>query len=331
MATIKATPLKQGMMSKRAQGKSALGRVNWTDRFFVLDKSELSYWDKFGGAAAHASKKGCIDLRTIAAVETVGEEAFGKQFMFQICYDDSGIPRTLYTQSSDNMDREEWVKAIRQQIAQNPSLSKRFHPGAYVDGKWTCCGELNKLKEGCQECYQYGSISPNSSSSPTKFTGVPATLTNLPLPTIPGGGLGRIAGSSHDTQPPSMHHPANPTLLSNPVSPTSAVLPLPTSPEPAQNSVGPPVCFLRHSFCLRSHDLAVQQSTDFEVTAMYAYTAVEAHDLTIKENENLTIIEVSSERGRKNVGVCVCVMKRKPKRVSRQETTHKERGEGACE
>ena len=126
----KATPLKQGMMSKRAQGKSALGRTNWTDRFFVLDANELSYWDRFGGAAAGASKKGSIELRTVSAVEEVDEKAFHKNFMMQITYDDGGTPRTLYTQGSDTSDRDEWVRAIRKQIEGNPNLAPRHHSGS---------------------------------------------------------------------------------------------------------------------------------------------------------------------------------------------------------
>jgi hypothetical protein len=43
----------QGMMCKRAQGKSTFGRLNWKDRFFVLTATELSYWEGYGTHRAH--------------------------------------------------------------------------------------------------------------------------------------------------------------------------------------------------------------------------------------------------------------------------------------
>ena len=146
--------LKKGMMIKRAQGKSSVGRLNWKDRFFVLTTTELQYWDRLGGANnPDATKKGWIDLTTVRAVEEVDESAFRRPHVMQIVYE-QGV---LYTQAADKSEREDWLKMIRQQVAENPGMHKKFHAGVY-EGKWSCCNDSSKTGEGCKPAFQYGCV-----------------------------------------------------------------------------------------------------------------------------------------------------------------------------
>jgi len=82
-------PVKQGVMCKRAQGKSKFGRDNWKDRFFVLTPEELTYWEGFGGPTAPGAKlKGSLPLTKVVVVEAVPPDAFKppRVNMLQITY-----------------------------------------------------------------------------------------------------------------------------------------------------------------------------------------------------------------------------------------------------
>lgn len=136
-------------MMKRAQGKSALGPMNWKPRFFVLQSDELSYWDEFGGATnPQGKKKGTIPVGKIRAVEELPDSAFNRQHMFQVVFGE--VNSVLYMQSSDTTDRTEWITALRKLIPpanQNAS----YHLGVF-DSKWSCCSDSNKASMGCQPC-----------------------------------------------------------------------------------------------------------------------------------------------------------------------------------
>ena len=137
-------------MCKRARGKSAIGRLNWRDRWFILTGSQLTYWDKWGGPSAGGNQKGSIELNEVIAVEEVPEVIFSRPNMFQVIYADL----TLYTQAQQADDRADWMNLIRRQVARNPGLVKIHHPGCH-DGRWTCCGAGPKTAEGCQACFDY--------------------------------------------------------------------------------------------------------------------------------------------------------------------------------
>ena len=133
------------MLVKRAQGKSAMGRINWRSRFFVLTKESLSYYEKPEGAC-----KGTIDLSTVKAVEHVADATFSKPGVFQVGYSEY----ILYIECHSQEERESWVREIRQQVARNLALNRAYHPGVF-DSKWTCCQNPNRDYEGCKACFDY--------------------------------------------------------------------------------------------------------------------------------------------------------------------------------
>eukprot|EP00054_Salpingoeca_dolichothecata_P008781 m.49809 g.49809 ORF g.49809 m.49809 type:complete len:663 (+) comp17953_c0_seq1:32-2020(+) len=254
----KKTVLKQGMMSKRAQGKSAMGRINWRARFFVLTPTELQYWDKFGGQESQASLKGTINLRDVTAVELVDDNTFDKKHMFQIMHSNY----ILYTQGSDENDRREWMDLLRQNIANNTNLQQSYHSGM-CDGKWTCC-KSQRDGFGCKSCFDYSSLkdSKRTSSDPGSAPNIerdkPRSMTSL-QPQAPMSPLPQTPTTPNGDQIQARPLPPKPQQPSLP--------PVPEPPKPEH----------------------------FEVVAMYSYEANQPQDLSINKGDRLTVLETEEE------------------------------------
>lgn len=70
--------LMQSTMSKRAQGRSLMGRINWRQRTFKLQHESLSWWDE------NDKYKGIVKLEKVTAIEPVSDTCFKKQWTFQV-------------------------------------------------------------------------------------------------------------------------------------------------------------------------------------------------------------------------------------------------------
>lgn len=174
--------IKSGMVQKKAVGKSLLGLSNWKKRFLVLDYCYVSYYDKYwdvskdepdNGAALKNQFKVC-DIR---AVEHVDDNAFEKQEVFQVVYEDveetaksatgAACLRNLYIEADGGVasgaetDRNQWINCIRDCIAEVGDvtiLQSRFCPGVIVSGKSSCCqrsaADLKEPESGCKAASQ---------------------------------------------------------------------------------------------------------------------------------------------------------------------------------
>nr|BAG55514.1 protein tyrosine kinase tec [Hartaetosiga gracilis] len=139
--------LLDGLMLKRAQGKSTFGKMTWKDRMFELKSDSLHYYlpDK-------SKEKGTIDLSDVLAVEAVDLRAFKRPFMFQVVRPDY----ILYCQCSSQLDLKRWLEALRRRIAGNPNRSTHFHT-CHFDGRWKCC-RTPKETSGCTPCFDYSGL-----------------------------------------------------------------------------------------------------------------------------------------------------------------------------
>ncbi|KAK2573278.1 Ras GTPase-activating protein 3 [Acropora cervicornis] len=132
--------LKEGMLSKRAQGRSHLVFKNYRKRFFVLTNKGLSYSkDKTKTTLGH------IPVSDILGAERLGEASFHMKLMVQIIQPD----KLLYIQASNTVAEREWIRALRRVCQSNPHRATKYHPEAYVGGKWLCCKERAEKSEGC--------------------------------------------------------------------------------------------------------------------------------------------------------------------------------------
>ncbi|XP_068685469.1 ras GTPase-activating protein 3-like [Montipora capricornis] len=132
--------LKEGMLIKRAQGRSRFCFKTFKKRFFVLTNKGLSYSkDKTKPTLGH------IPVCDILSAERLGEGSFHLKLMMQIIQPD----KLLYIQASNTVEEREWIRALRKVCQSNPHRAENFHPEAYIFGKWLCCKNQAEKSTGC--------------------------------------------------------------------------------------------------------------------------------------------------------------------------------------
>uniref|UniRef100_A0AAQ5Z8A6 non-specific protein-tyrosine kinase n=1 Tax=Amphiprion ocellaris TaxID=80972 RepID=A0AAQ5Z8A6_AMPOC len=130
----------KGTMIKKSQQKKRTSPSNYKERFFVLDTQDLKYSERRPG-------KGCIELSRIRCVEIVCSDVpipCNYKYPFQVFHDN----HYLYIFAPDNDCRQRWVRALKEETKNN-NLVAKFHPNFYMDGKWRCCQQTEKLAAGC--------------------------------------------------------------------------------------------------------------------------------------------------------------------------------------
>uniref|UniRef100_A0A182R172 Ras GTPase-activating protein n=1 Tax=Anopheles farauti TaxID=69004 RepID=A0A182R172_9DIPT len=151
-SVLEPVVLKEGMMTKRAQGRKRFGRRNFKQRYFRLTTQSLSY------AKAKGKRPICdILLADILAVERLNERSFKMQNIFQIIKRDQ---RPLYVQTANCVEEKEWIDLLSKICQSNKARLVNFHPRAYINSAWTCCNESDQYAPGC---------TPVSSSSPIQM------------------------------------------------------------------------------------------------------------------------------------------------------------------
>ncbi|XP_010766685.1 tyrosine-protein kinase ITK/TSK [Notothenia coriiceps] len=134
-----------GTMIKKSQQKKRTSPCNYKERFFVLDTQELKYSE-----CRHGKKplqKGCIELSRIKCVEIVCSDSpipCNYKYPFQVFHNN----HYLYVFAPDNDCRQRWVKALKEETKHN-SLVEKYHPNFWMEGKWKCCQQTEKLATGC--------------------------------------------------------------------------------------------------------------------------------------------------------------------------------------
>uniref|UniRef100_H3CC38 Tyrosine-protein kinase n=1 Tax=Tetraodon nigroviridis TaxID=99883 RepID=H3CC38_TETNG len=91
--------------------------------------------------------KGSIELNKIKCVEIVCCDVpipCSYKYPFQVFYDN----HYLYIFAPDNECRQRWVQALKEETKDN-NLATKYHPNIWMDGKWRCCQQTEKLAAGC--------------------------------------------------------------------------------------------------------------------------------------------------------------------------------------
>uniref|UniRef100_A0A3P8STG9 Tyrosine-protein kinase n=1 Tax=Amphiprion percula TaxID=161767 RepID=A0A3P8STG9_AMPPE len=135
----------KGTMIKKSQQKKRTSPSNYKERFFVLDTQDLKYSERRPGKKP--MQKGCIELSRIRCVEIVCSDVpipCNYKYPFQVFHDN----HYLYIFAPDNDCRQRWVRALKEETKNN-NLVAKFHPNFYMDGKWRCCQQTEKLAAGC--------------------------------------------------------------------------------------------------------------------------------------------------------------------------------------
>ncbi|KAF1384254.1 hypothetical protein PFLUV_G00116430 [Perca fluviatilis] len=135
----------KGTMIKKSQQKKKTSPCNYKERFFVLDTQDLKYSERRPGKKPML--KGCIELSKIKCVEIVCSEIpipCNYKYPFQVFHNN----HYLYIFAPDNDCRQRWVKALKEETKRN-NLVAKYHPNFWMDGKWKCCQQTEKLAPGC--------------------------------------------------------------------------------------------------------------------------------------------------------------------------------------
>uniref|UniRef100_A0A6Q2X1R0 Tyrosine-protein kinase n=1 Tax=Esox lucius TaxID=8010 RepID=A0A6Q2X1R0_ESOLU len=154
-----------GTLIKKSQQKRRTSPCNYKERFFVLNTQDLTYSEQRPGKKP--VQKGCIELSRIKCVEIVCSELpipCSNKYPFQVVHDNY----YLYIFAPDNDCRLRWVRALKEETKCN-DLVPKYHPNFWIEGKWKCCYQTEKMATGCQEYnpigYGAGTTSPYYSSS----------------------------------------------------------------------------------------------------------------------------------------------------------------------
>uniref|UniRef100_A0A8C3GAK5 Tyrosine-protein kinase n=1 Tax=Cyclopterus lumpus TaxID=8103 RepID=A0A8C3GAK5_CYCLU len=142
-------------MIKKSQQKKRTSPCNYKERFFVLDTQDLKYSERRLGRKPML--KGCIELSRIKCVEIVCSELpipCNYKYPFQVFHNHY----YLYIFAPDNDCRQRWVRldisnfisfVMSDVETKRNNLVAKYHPDFWMDGKWRCCQQAEKLAAGC--------------------------------------------------------------------------------------------------------------------------------------------------------------------------------------
>ncbi|CAG5992348.1 unnamed protein product [Menidia menidia] len=162
----------KGTMIKKSQQKKRTSPSNYKERFFVLDTQDLKYSERRPGK--RPMLKGCIELSRIKCVEIVCADVpipCSYKYPFQVFHDS----HYLYIFAPDNDCRQRWVRALKEETKHN-NLVAKYHPNFWMEGRWRCCHQSEKLATGCRI------YNPEACASKKPLPLLPDPETELPDP-----------------------------------------------------------------------------------------------------------------------------------------------------
>jgi len=156
-------------MTKRSQLKSRFSFTNYKERWFVLTRSSLAYYDN--SDSTKRRERGRILLKDIRLVEKVvlreprDRDEPNRPHAFQVGYRESRGPSSsgssttqrthqeffLCILAKSDTERDEWISLLRNLVRTNANLAEKYHPSLWSTGRWPCCGETTKgSNAGCE-------------------------------------------------------------------------------------------------------------------------------------------------------------------------------------
>ncbi|XP_072556910.1 ras GTPase-activating protein 3-like isoform X1 [Paramormyrops kingsleyae] len=135
--------LKEGFMRKRAWGRKCCGLKSFQKKWFRLTNHEFIYRKNKGSGMLHR-----IPVENILAVERLEEESFNKKNMFQVIQPE----RTLYIQATNCVEARDWINILTKVSQSNRQRLSTYHPLAFLNDLWPCCGLAADSAPGCTPC-----------------------------------------------------------------------------------------------------------------------------------------------------------------------------------
>ncbi|KAK0183094.1 hypothetical protein PV327_001166 [Microctonus hyperodae] len=301
--------VRQGFMIKRSQNKKRFTPINYKQRWFVLTRNYLVYYDS---DSERRKERGRIAIESVHVVETAtlgagngSDVAAGSEagsgggggggippgLPFQVGYREAGQEYTLYLLAAREQDRTEWIRALRAVCSDNPGLSGRYHAGLWSGKRWSCCRLSTRNAEGCDTCSSWSSSKPLT-TNPT---------TNSSSPSLAINTITNASGSEHDRriQQQQQLTTSATTITSttttgssaetnnNPIiqSQTRLTIGTPSTPIMPGGAPGTPSSKAKEKLMLRTK----------VVVALYPFRAIEGGDLSLEKGAEYEVLDDSQE------------------------------------
>ncbi|XP_053318139.1 tyrosine-protein kinase ITK/TSK [Spea bombifrons] len=163
----------QQPLIKKSQQKRRTSPANFKSRVFILTPSSLSYYEHRKGKIRNL--RGVIQLSRIKCVEIVTTDACiacRNKYPFQIVHDNY----LLYVFAPDKESRQKWVLTLKEETKDNDTLIPKYHPNFWLDGRWRCCSQTEKMAGGC------ALYDPNKDATKKPLPSIPEDNMINPLP-----------------------------------------------------------------------------------------------------------------------------------------------------
>ncbi|CAG4940988.1 unnamed protein product [Colias eurytheme] len=157
-ATEEDEVIRETFMVKRSQNKKIFTPINYKERWFVLTRKALIYYDSDG---QKRKERGRISTETIHTVEQAQLGELSKQlpdgdneksptyrYPFQVGYTEQNTDYTLYLAAREHSERLSWIHDIRTVCISN-SRRARYHPAVWSARRWACCDAERRSAAGC--------------------------------------------------------------------------------------------------------------------------------------------------------------------------------------
>ncbi|XP_075458300.1 tyrosine-protein kinase ITK/TSK isoform X2 [Ascaphus truei] len=146
MSQMNDSVILQQPLIKKSQQKRRTSPANFKSRVFILTQSSLGYYEHRHGKVR--ALRGSIELARIKCVEIVTSNtsiACRNKYPFQVVHDNY----LLYVFAPDRESRQQWVLSLKEEIKNNNVLIPKYHPNFWLEGRWICCSQTEKLAAGC--------------------------------------------------------------------------------------------------------------------------------------------------------------------------------------
>ncbi|XP_062909163.1 tyrosine-protein kinase ITK/TSK-like [Mobula hypostoma] len=188
---MEPTSILEEFLIKRSQQKRRTSPSNYKERYFILTRSRLAYYECRTGKKS--VMKGFVDISKIKCVEIVLTDMSlpcSYKYPFQVFHENY----YLYVFAPSKESRQKWVTALKEESKNNNILTNKYHPNFWAEGHWLCCAQLDKMAMGCQL------YDPNRDSK-KPLPPTPVLSKSKPLPPEPmetGVGSGTVVVAWYD-------------------------------------------------------------------------------------------------------------------------------------
>ncbi|XP_068129202.1 LOW QUALITY PROTEIN: tyrosine-protein kinase ITK/TSK [Hyperolius riggenbachi] len=134
------------ILTKRSQQKRRTSPANFKSRVFILTPTSLNYYEHRNGKVR--SLRGFVEVARIKCVEIVTTDVASRcrnKYAFQVLHENY----FLYIFAPDRESRQQWVLALKEVSKNNHCMIPKYHTNFWVEGRWRCCGQTEKMAAGC--------------------------------------------------------------------------------------------------------------------------------------------------------------------------------------